>query len=95
MINDAYTEAKKLLLDNYEILEKVSKSLLERETISGEELNILMAGGELEPLKPLESVEAKGLEELKKELVSEGKIISDEVVEVFEKNNVTKEEEEK
>ena len=94
IINEAYTEAKTLLKDNYEILDKVSKALLERETITGEELNILMAGGELEPLKPLEVVEAKGLEELKKELVSEGKLISDEVVEVLEKNNASEDVEE-
>jgi cell division protease FtsH len=94
IINEAYIEAKTLLMDNYEILDKVSKTLLERETITGEELNILMAGGELEPLKPLEVVEAKGLEELKKELVSEGKLISDEVVEVLEKNSSTEDVEE-
>ena len=86
IINDAYTEAKKLLKDNYDLLDKISKTLLERETITGEELNILMDGGELEPLKPLETPEAKGLEELKEELVSEGKLIPDDVVDVLEKN---------
>lgn len=72
IINDAYDEVKTILRDNYDILDKISKSLLERETITGEELNILMDGGELEPLKPLEPSEdvvAKGIEELKEELI--------------------------
>ena len=79
MINDAYDEVKTTLRDNYDLLDKISKSLLERETITGEELNILMDGGELEPLKPLEDVVAKGLDEIKEELTSkeEEKITSD------------------
>ena len=79
MINDAYDEVKTTLRDNYDLLDKISKSLLERETITGEELNILMDGGELEPLKPLESVVAKGLDELKEELTNkeEEKVTSD------------------
>ena len=81
IINDAYDEVRTILKDNYEKLDKISKSLLERETITGEELAILMAGGELEPLKPLEDVTAKGIEELKKELtkkeIEDEKLISD------------------
>jgi cell division protease FtsH len=69
MINEAYDEVKTTLRDNYDLLDKISKALLERETITGEELNILMDGGELEPLKPLEDVVAKGLDELKEELI--------------------------
>ena len=68
MINEAYDEVKTTLRDNYDLLDKISKSLLERETITGVELNILMDGGELEPLKPLEDLAAKGLDELKNEL---------------------------
>ena len=68
IINDAYSEVKATLRDNYDLLDKISKTLLERETISGVELNILMDGGELEPLKPLEGVVAKGMEEIKEVL---------------------------
>ena len=96
MINDAYEEVKTTLRDNYDLLDKISKTLLERETITGIELNILMDGGELEPLKPVdtasndggEDTKAKGFEELKEELVSEGKIITEEVAEKVEENNI-------
>lgn len=53
LITEAYEDSKKILRDNYEKLEKVTRALLDRETISGLELDILMKGGELEPLKPV------------------------------------------
>jgi len=94
MINEAYEEVKTTLRDNYDLLDKISKTLLERETLSGVELNILMDGGDLEPLKPSDSsannegddIKVKGFEELKEELVSEGKIITEELAETVEKN---------
>lgn len=57
IINDAYTEVKQLLRDNYDLLDRISKILLDRETITGDELNILIEGGELEPI--LGKAEAK------------------------------------
>ena len=51
MISEAYTGAKDILNDNREKLEFIAKTLLERETISGEELDKLMKGEELEELK--------------------------------------------
>ncbi len=53
IVMDAYIEVLGTLKENYNLLDKISKTLLERETISGEELEILMEGGELEPLEPL------------------------------------------
>lgn len=51
LIKDAYEDVKQLLKDNYSLLDSISKTLLERETITGDELNILIEGGELEPLR--------------------------------------------
>ncbi|WP_372713277.1 ATP-dependent zinc metalloprotease FtsH [Ilyobacter sp.] len=66
LITEAYEDSKKILRDNYEKLEKVTRALLDRETISGLELDILMKGGELEPLKselPKEEVPEEKKEE--------------------------------
>ncbi len=45
-----YAEAKQLLLDNREKLDLIAKSLLERETLEGKDLALLMRG---EPLPPM------------------------------------------
>lgn len=72
LINEAYTEVKQLLRDNYGLLDSISKTLLERETITGDELNILIEGGELEPLRP-KTVKAVEEEAEEKEATEEVK----------------------
>lgn len=78
LINEAYTEVKVLLRENYALLDSIARTLLERETITGDELNILIEGGELEPLKPKtvkavveEETEKEATEEVKEEETSE------------------------
>ncbi len=50
IIDNCHTKVKTLLSENYEMLNKVTRSLLEREILEGEELDILIAGEELPPL---------------------------------------------
>ncbi|WP_319779693.1 ATP-dependent zinc metalloprotease FtsH [Maridesulfovibrio sp.] len=51
IIDTAYETANRLLSDNEKSLHAVSAALLERETIDGNDLDILMTGGELPPLE--------------------------------------------
>ncbi len=44
IVMEAYENAKKLLLDNYEFLEKLANTLLEKETIEGSEIDDILAG---------------------------------------------------
>lgn len=48
IINDAYNDMIKLLTDNYEMLDHISKTLLVRETITGDELKLLLEGKSLD-----------------------------------------------
>ncbi|MGL6120164.1 MAG: ATP-dependent zinc metalloprotease FtsH [Fusobacteriaceae bacterium] len=48
IISDAYSDVIKMLTDKYELLDHISKTLLIRETITGDELKTLVAGGVLE-----------------------------------------------
>jgi cell division protease FtsH len=50
IIERAYNEAKELLKKNEEAMHRLAKALLERETVTGEELDKLMNGEELPPL---------------------------------------------
>ena len=50
ILSDKYTEARKLLADNRDLLDKVAESLLERETLEGPQLALILKG---EPLPPL------------------------------------------
>lgn len=43
LVMEAYENAKKLLIDNYELLEKLANKLLEKETIEGSEIDDLLA----------------------------------------------------
>ncbi|MFW5498515.1 MULTISPECIES: ATP-dependent zinc metalloprotease FtsH [unclassified Maridesulfovibrio] len=51
IIDTAYETANKLLSENAEMLHRVSDALLDRETISGADIDILMEGGELAPVE--------------------------------------------
>jgi cell division protease FtsH len=55
IVEGAYNRAMTLLRDNMEKLQLIAKSLLEREVLDGEEMNKLLRGEKLEPLKPVEA----------------------------------------
>ncbi|MBC2856562.1 MAG: ATP-dependent zinc metalloprotease FtsH [Cetobacterium sp.] len=76
LVSNAYITAKNILRDNREVFEKIAKELLERETITGEELDIMLRGEELEPLKPLpQAAKVESAVELDKTLQDEGTVI--------------------
>jgi cell division protease FtsH len=52
LIDWAQNKAMEILTENRELLNRASKSLLERETINGEEFKEIIAGRELPPLPP-------------------------------------------
>ena len=54
-VEDAYQQATALLKDNLEVLEAIAKALLDRETITGADIDLLMEGKELPPTEPGES----------------------------------------
>ncbi len=56
IIDTAYETANKLLSEHEASLHAVAEALLERETIDGNDLDTLMAGGELPPLETVSSV---------------------------------------
>jgi len=56
IVQSAYDRAKKLLQGNEQIMYNLAEALLERETLTGEELNKIMEG---EPLPPFEKPGAK------------------------------------
>jgi cell division protease FtsH len=49
---EMYAEAKKLLEDHRDLLDRVAQALLERETLEGRELELLRKGETLPPLSP-------------------------------------------
>jgi len=54
ILNDEYDSARKLLVDNREVLDRIAEALLERETLEGPQLQILLRG---EPLPELKAVD--------------------------------------
>ncbi|MBO4368529.1 MAG: ATP-dependent zinc metalloprotease FtsH [Desulfovibrio sp.] len=65
IVDEAHARCHKLLEENIEILHRIAKALLERETISGEELDLLMDNKPLpamdeEEEKPVKPKKAKG-----------------------------------
>jgi cell division protease FtsH len=49
VINEAFERAKKTLHDNLDLLHSVAAALLERETLTREDISILARGGTLPP----------------------------------------------
>ena len=47
IMENAHDKAKSLINEHIEVLHKIAEALLERETISGKEIDILLDGGEL------------------------------------------------
>lgn len=83
IVSNAYTQSKKILTDHRDLLEKITKELLERETITGEELDILLAGEELPPLNGTSEVKTA---EVKQEVTTDSQeIIEEKEVEILDK----------
>lgn len=58
IVEEAHSRARKILSDNKELLMKIAEILIERETLDGEELDLLIQGKEL-PQQVKEIVETK------------------------------------
>lgn len=59
IVEEAHSRCRKLLEDNAEILHRIAQALLERETITGDDLDLLMENKPLPPLEAGEPVTAK------------------------------------
>src|ERR687893_716786 len=49
IVDEGYTKARTMLADNRHLLDEVAMALLERETLSGEEIGLLLRGENLPP----------------------------------------------
>ena len=54
LIEEAYTEVKELIMKNKEKLEKIALSLLEHETLTGDEVKLIFEGKDLKKEEPIE-----------------------------------------
>jgi cell division protease FtsH len=52
LLRTLYAEAKEILCDHRDLLERISEALLERETLDGKELQLLLDGKPLPPIAP-------------------------------------------
>src|SRR5690348_1171611 len=52
LLDQAYAKAREVLTDHRDVLDRVALALLERETLNGEEVNLLLAGKQLPPVEP-------------------------------------------
>ncbi len=59
ILSTAYDEAKRLLTEHRDVLDRISMALLERETLEGSELQLLIEGQELPPLPAPEAPSKK------------------------------------
>ncbi|OQX91058.1 MAG: cell division protein FtsH, partial [Candidatus Coatesbacteria bacterium 4484_99] len=70
-VEEAYKKAKSILLKRKDYLIKVAELLQKRETITGEELDRILAGEDIEEIE-----REKGIEEVKKEGVEGGDVVT-------------------
>jgi cell division protease FtsH len=63
ILNERYNTARQTLEDNREILDRIAEALLERETLTAEDLKALVAGETLPPLPPPPVATAEGSDE--------------------------------
>lgn len=85
IVEEAHKRCRKLLEDNSETLHRIANALLERETITGEDLDLLMEGKELPPLedekprktKVIKQKSVDGNEEFQKDLEEAAKETED------------------
>jgi len=52
ILNAKYSEAKQMLIENRDLLDKITEALLERETLEGPQLKLIMDGEPLPALEP-------------------------------------------
>ena len=62
LIDWAFNQAKSILTEHRDVLDRCSKALLERETIVADEFEKLINGEELEPLQPLKPLKEQAKE---------------------------------
>jgi cell division protease FtsH len=62
LVEGAYNQAQRLLSENLDKLHLLANTLLEREVLDGEEMNRVLRGEKLEPLKPVEPEPATAAE---------------------------------
>ena len=74
--DDAKSKASKIIKDNMSILNKIVNCLLERENLSGEDIDRIIKGEELSPLSENNSVSSKD----RKKAVDEKKVINKQVI---------------
>ncbi|MBL8921845.1 MAG: ATP-dependent zinc metalloprotease FtsH [Myxococcaceae bacterium] len=67
IVMGAYERSKKLLSENMEALKRIADALVEYETIDGADLDILIAGGQLQREKPPPRVQAPPKDDKKKD----------------------------
>jgi len=70
-VDEAYQSAYKILDSNHDIMHRMSEALLERETLDGAEIALIIAGKELPPLKSALSSAGSG-DDVQKVLKPEG-----------------------
>jgi cell division protease FtsH len=63
IITDAQTRARTVLGENVELLHRMAAALLERETLSRDEIDLLVAGKELPPFRPAVTLPAPSMVE--------------------------------
>ncbi len=64
IVDEAHDRCKQLLSDNIDVLHRIAEALLERETISGEELDLIMDN---KPLPTMEDLEKESVQAPKKQ----------------------------
>jgi cell division protease FtsH len=50
MLNELYEAARQILVENREVLDRIADALLERETLEGADLELILSGKPLPPL---------------------------------------------
>ena len=60
-VRDGHKKAQEILKDNVEVLHNLAEALLEKETIDGEEVNMIMQGSTLNEIEALREKRQKGL----------------------------------
>ena len=71
IIMEGYNKAKRIIADNLEVLHKISEALLELETIDGEDIGIIVQGGNLENIKKRHDEMEKAMAEEQKQAKEE------------------------
>ena len=60
IVMEQYEQAKGLLTEHREVLDRISQALLEYETLDGDDIQVLVSGGEIKRQKPVPPAAASG-----------------------------------